>query len=93
MKKFTLRLNKNIYDDLKNNADYLGVTMSSVLKFNLYTLKDKKFDIVELDYSEYVRMTLSIPENFYDQIKEKSELLNVSVNSFINSAFYYFLKN
>lgn len=93
MKKFTLRLNKTIYTELKQKADFLGLTLSSVVKINLYTTKSKNFKIVNLDNKESIRMTLTIPDEFYNDMLNKTQNLNTSMNAFINSALYFFLNN
>lgn len=90
-KKFTVRLNIDIYYNLKEKSDYLGLTLAGLLKYQLYELKNKDFPIKHFNTVDTVRMTLSLPIAFYEEIDTISNQHKISKNDFINSALFHYL--
>lgn len=99
MKKFTLRLEIKLYEELLSFSSYIGISLSNLIKIQLAlfinrkNIAQDKLEIISIDSYDNNRMNVSIPTEFYDNIKIKADEFDLPTNTFINAVCRYELDN
>lgn len=93
MKNFTLRLNIHSYKYLKNQSEYFGITLAGLLKYKLFELKGNELTNIDFENLDTVRMTLVIPNDFYNSVESYAIKNSMSINKYINLLFLNYLNN
>lgn len=93
MKKYTLRLNKELHQILKNKSFEMGLTLASLIKVNLSELMNNDIPIHHFKVNDTVRMTLSLPLNMYNDLDKISYSKEISLNDLINSILFHYINS
>lgn len=85
MINFSLRLDNNLFIQLSDVADYLGVVKSSIIIFAIFHNINTNFEILQPNTNNSTRTTLRIPENINNQLDIICNQNNLSKNTLVNS--------